>query len=74
MSSYLKVGTKEELEALLTYTWDEKKIREVLDKGTTIEVFLGSEDKIIDTNEAMKFFKTFCTTYLIKQRGHLLKD
>lgn len=74
LSSTLKVGTKEELEALLTYTWDEKKIEEVLNRGTTIEVFLGSEDKIIDSKEAMDFFKTSCTTYLLKQHGHLLKD
>ena len=74
LSSYLKVGTKKELEALLTYTWDEDKIEEILDRGTSIEVFLGSEDKIIDSNEAFSFFKTSCTTYFLKQRGHLLKD
>ena len=74
LSSYLKVGTKEELEALLTYTWDENKIQEILDRGTSIEVFLGSEDKIIDSNEAFRFFKTSCITYFLKQRGHLLKD
>ena len=74
LSPYLKVGTKEELEALLTYTWDEHKIEEVLDRGTSIEIFLGSEDKIIDSNKAFSFFKTSCTTYFLKQRGHLLKD
>ena len=74
LSSYLKVGTKEELEALLTYTWDEKKIEELLKRGTTIEVFLGSEDKIIDSNKAFTFFKTSCTTYLLKNYGHLLYE
>jgi len=74
LSSYLKVGTKEELDALLTYAWNENKIQEVLDRGTTIEVFLGSVDKIIDAHEAFTFFKTSCTTYFLKQRGHLLKD
>ena len=74
LSSYLKVGTKEELDTLLTYRWEEDKIQEVLDGGTTIEVFLGSADKIIDSNEAFTFFKTSCTTYLLKQHGHLLKD
>jgi len=43
-------------------------------RGTTIEVFLGSVDKIIDAHEAFTFFKTSCTTYFLKQRGHLLKD
>ena len=48
LSDYLKVGTTEELEALLTYIWDEEKIKKILDRGTTIEVFLGKKDKIID--------------------------
>jgi len=74
LSPYLNVGTKEELEALLTYTWDEDKIQKVLNRGTSIEVFLGSEDKIINANETLSFFKTSCTTYLLKNNGHLLKD
>ena len=74
LSSYLKVGTKEELEALLTYIWDKDKIQEILNRGTTIEVFLGSIDKIIDSNEVFTFFKTSCTTYLSKNCGHILKD
>ena len=74
LSDYLKVGTKEELEALLTYTWDNQKIQTVLDKGTTIEVFLGDEDKIIDVQAAFDFFAPLTTTYLIKNVGHLLKS
>jgi len=73
LSNYLKVGTKEELEALLTYTWDKKKIQEVLDKGTTIEVFLGKDDKIIDAQAAFDFFAPLTTTYFIKSVGHLLR-
>jgi pimeloyl-ACP methyl ester carboxylesterase len=63
LSEYLDVGTKEELESLLSYTWDQKKIQEVLDRGTTIEVFLGSEDKIIDAEKAFDFFRPLTTTY-----------
>ena len=74
LSNYLKVGTKEELEALLSYTWDKKKIQEVLDRGITIEVFLGENDKIIDAEEAFKFFKSSCTTYILKKSGHLLRN
>jgi pimeloyl-ACP methyl ester carboxylesterase len=69
---YLNVGTKEELDALLNYNWNENKIKEVLDRGTTIEVFFGEEDKIIDTQKAFAFFKSLTTTYLIKQVGHIL--
>ena len=71
--NYLKVGTKEELESLLTYTWDTVKIQEVLDRGTTIEVFLGKEDKIIDAQEAFDFFAPLATTYFIKGVGHVLR-
>jgi len=58
---------------LLTYTWDKEKIQEVLERGTTIEVFLGEEDKIIDAQQAFEFFKPLATTYFIKHVGHLLK-
>ena len=72
LSSYLKVGTKEELEALLSYTWDNKKIQEVLNRGTTIEVFFGQDDKIIDAQKAFDFFAPLTTTYFMKSVGHLL--
>ena len=72
LSNYLEVGTKEALEALLTYSWDEKKIEEILARGTTIEVFLGKDDKIINAQEAFNFFEPLATTYFIKSAGHLL--
>lgn len=72
LSNYLKVGTAEELESLLTYKWDTNKIQEVLDRGTTIEVFLGKDDKIINARAAFDFFSPLTTTYLIKDAGHLL--
>ncbi len=69
----LKVGSKEELEALLTYVWDKDKMKEVLNKGTVIEVFFGENDKIIQAKEAFDFFASLTTTYFIKDVGHLLK-
>ncbi len=73
LSAYLKAGTKEELDALLTYRWDTDKIQEVLDRGTTIEVFLGYDDKIIDAQVAFEFFEPLATTYFMKDVGHVLK-
>ncbi len=72
LSDYVNIGTKEELEALLTYQWDSKKIQEVLDRGITIEVFLGSEDKIIDAQKTFEFFRPLTATYFIKNAGHIL--
>ncbi|WP_309497445.1 pimelyl-ACP methyl ester esterase BioV [Sulfurovum sp.] len=74
LSEYLNIGTKEELEALLTYTWDEDKLQELIARGITIEVFFGEKDKILDTQEAIDFFKKRCTLYSIKESGHLLLE
>jgi pimeloyl-ACP methyl ester carboxylesterase len=73
LAEYLKVGSKEELEALLTYVWDEDKIQTILNRGTVIEVFFGAIDKIVDTHEANKFF-SMTTNYILKDAGHLLKE
>ena len=37
-----------------------------------IEVFLGQNDKIIDSLAAKDFFKEFATVYYFKDKGHLL--
>ena len=73
LSAFLNVGKKEELEALLTYTWDKDKIEEIQRRGTIIEVFLGAEDKIIDAKVTFDFFRRITTTYLLKDAGHVLK-
>ncbi|MFA6789939.1 MAG: pimelyl-ACP methyl ester esterase BioV [Arcobacteraceae bacterium] len=72
VESYFSQGTYEELDALLHYVWDENKLEELLKKGTKIEVFLGTKDKIIDSNSAYDFFKAFACVYYIKDVGHLL--
>ena len=46
---------------------------EVLNRGTTIEVFLGKDDKIIDAQAAFDFFAPLTTTYFVKDVGHLLR-
>ena len=73
LGKYLQVDKKKALESLLSYIWDKQKIKEVLDRGTTIEVFLGEEDKIIDSKETLSFFKNIATVYTIKKSGHLLE-
>ncbi len=72
LSKYLNVGTKEQLDALLSYIWDEDKLQELNDRGTTIEVFFGEKDKIIDSKAASNFFSSIVTTYMIKDAGHIL--
>lgn len=72
LAPYLSVGSKDQLEKLLTYKWESKKLQTLLDRGITIEVFLGGEDKIMDTNDAFDFFSSCVTTYFFKKAGHLL--
>ena len=71
-SKYFTLGTFEQLEELLTYEWNEEKLQKLVDNGTKIEVYLGSEDKIIDSQKANDFFVKFCTVYYIKNTGHIL--
>lgn len=72
ISKYFKIGTVEELEELLFYQWSEEKLQKIVDRGTKIEVYLGSEDKIIDALKTKEFFQKFATIYYIKDKGHLL--
>ena len=73
LTPYVEVGSYDALESLLTYVWDTDKIQSLLARGTIIEVFLGKEDKIINSEDALSFFKQYCTTYSMKNVGHLIK-
>lgn len=72
ISKYFKLGTAQELEELLTYVWNEEKLQKLVDKGVKIEVYLGADDKIIDSLKVKEFFQKFATIYYIKEKGHLL--
>ena len=72
LTPYVKVGTREALDALLHYEWDAQHLRTLQKRGVCIEVFLGGKDKIIDADAAYDFFAPLATTYFIKEAGHLL--
>ena len=74
LTPFLQTGTREELESLLGYRWDRKKIEEIQTRGTVIEVVIGSEDKIIPAKDAYAFFGEITTCYYIKGAGHLLLE
>jgi len=71
-TKYFKLGKYEELDELLNYEWSEEKLNALLLKGTKIEVFLGSKDKIIESLKAKEFFTKYATVYYIKDVGHIL--
>lgn len=72
-NKYFTEGTLESLTELLTYTWDEKKLEKIVNKGTKIEVYLGGKDMIIESTSAKEFFKNYATVYFIKDASHILK-
>jgi len=73
LSPYLSIGTEDELRELLSYRWDRDRLQELIERGVTIEVFVGSGDKIIDYQEAVELFSPYATIYQIKEVGHILR-
>jgi pimeloyl-ACP methyl ester carboxylesterase len=73
LDNYLMQGKAEELEALLSYKWDKEKLLELAKRGVTIEVFIGSKDKIVDAQKSFDFFSELVPCYFVKGVGHLLE-
>jgi len=69
----LDTNKYEELEDLLSYVWEKEKILELIERGVSIEVFMGADDKIVNTEKNYEFFSELTTVYLFKNRGHLLQ-
>ena len=72
IENFFKKGSFEELNELLNFKWSKEDLEELIKKGIKIEVFLGQNDKIIDSLAAKDFFKEFATVYYFKDKGHLL--
>ena len=72
IKKYFKMGTYEELDELLHYTWNLEKLALLKEKNIKLEVFLGENDKIIDAKKALEFFRKFGEVYFIKNKGHIL--
>ncbi|PAF41679.1 pimelyl-ACP methyl ester esterase BioV [Helicobacter sp. 11S03491-1] len=72
MQKYIQKGEISELEALLYYVWDKKKLEKIKDKGIKLEVYLGGEDEIINPLAARDFFAPYGVVYFIKSSNHLL--
>lgn len=70
----MKMGTVHELEELLNFVWDEKLMRQIVDKGIKIEVYLGLEDAIIDVRGAKEFFLPYATVTTIRRGNHFLGE
>ena len=73
LDNYLVQGKAEELEELLSYEWDKEKLLELVKRGIIIEVFIGTEDKIVDAQKSFEFFSELVPCYFVKGVGHLLE-
>ncbi len=62
-----------ELEELLTYEWHAEELQTLVDRGISIEVYLGGQDKISDVGPAYAFFLPFATVTLVKGANHFLQ-
>ena len=69
----IEEGSAEDLQRLLSYVWKPDELKAIHDRGIAIEVYLGSEDKIIDPQAAKAFFLPYATTYMINHAGHTLQ-
>jgi len=69
---FFKKGTAQELKELLHYKWDRDKLAELKKRGIEIEIYLGENDKIINSLYVKDFFLKFATIYYIKNKGHIL--
>jgi len=65
--------TIDELQELLNYTWDIDMLKDIINNSVKIEVYLGGEDKIIDTTSAKDFFTEVATITYIKNANHFLE-
>jgi pimeloyl-ACP methyl ester carboxylesterase len=74
LDPYLCVGSVEELDALLHYVWDQQRLEALIAQGVSVEVFVGSEDRIVPSEAVVDFFKQAgAIVYQIKGAGHLLQ-
>ncbi len=69
---FFKKGTQSELKELLYYEWDRDKLKELKSRNIDIEVYIGADDKTVDSLHVKNFFQEFATIYYIKNKGHML--
>ena len=63
----------DELNELLSYEWSVAKLNELESRGVKIEVYLGSNDIVIDVVSAREFFLALSSVTYIKNANHFLQ-
>jgi len=70
LSKYFHEDSYEDLQKLLNNEWREEEFLKL--KSIDVKVYLAEDDKIINSQKAMDFFKKVARVYYIKGRGHIL--
>lgn len=74
LEHYFQESSGEQLQELLNYDWDENDLKKLKKQGVLIEVYLGSDDKIVDAWSVSEFFQAYATIYIKKEAGHILRQ
>lgn len=67
------LSSVDELEELLNYEYLKFDFFELEKRGVRIEVYIGSEDKIIDVKSARDFFRDVATLTYLQNANHFLQ-
>ncbi|RDU62438.1 pimelyl-ACP methyl ester esterase BioV [Helicobacter sp. MIT 14-3879] len=71
--NYLKTPDAKDLKLLLKYRFNSNSMYFLKSRGIKFDIYIGSNDKIINVNNACEFFARFGIVYLLKNANHLLK-
>lgn len=63
----------EQLHELLFFVWEGAMMESLVSRGIKIEVFLGTEDRIIDVHRVREFFLPYATVTSIRGANHFLQ-
>jgi len=70
---YGRDGTADELKDLLFFDWSSVGLSELADRGVRIEVFIGSNDRVVEPEASAEFFGQFAKIYMLENKNHILR-
>jgi pimeloyl-ACP methyl ester carboxylesterase len=72
-AKYAKMGTKEELDKLLHFKWSAELFETLKVKGVSVEIYIGSADRVVESEASAQFFRQYGAVYYIKNKNHFLR-
>lgn len=72
-AKYGQQGTKEQLRELLYFDWNMAGLDELVQRGVSIEVFIGDNDRVVEPLVSKEFFEKFAKVYMLENKNHVLR-